>query len=283
MRYRIDELAAKSGFSVDTVRYYQAQGLLHRPQREGRAAWYGDDHLKRLERIRAGKDRGLPLATIRRLLPEVGEGSQPPGSAPVADGLPADAALAAELAGPLPGGDGAPDDDTLLTLEELGTRTDLPLALLEALEREGLLVARTTDGDARYTPGDASVLRSALSLLEAGIPLDEFLDLARRHDAAMREVTEHAVELFIRFVRDPISGSAASEQEASERLVTAFREMLPATSAIVGHHFRRLLLNAAQARIERDGDEQELAALRRMRATGAVPARSGNAPGGQEQ
>lgn len=184
---------------------------------------------------------------------------------------PADAALAAALGGPVPDETGTIGDESLLSLEELAERTGLPLSLLEALEREGLLVPRLAGDDPRYTLGDAAALSSAMALLQAGIPLDEFLDLARRHDQAMREVADAAVELFVRFVRDPISGSAGSGQEASERLVTAFREMLPATSRIVDHHFRRLLLHAARARIERDGDERELAALRRIQQPQTEP------------
>lgn len=192
---------------------------------------------------------------------------------------PADAALAAALGGPVPDETGTIDDESLLSLEELAERTGLPLSLLEALEREGLLVPRLAGDNARYTPGDAAALSSAMALLQVGIPLDEFLDLARRHDRAMREVADAAVELFVRFVRDPISGSAGSGQEASERLVTAFREMLPATSRIVDHHFRRLLLDAARARIERDGDERELSALRRIQHPQREPgeAREGQA------
>ncbi|MDQ3981976.1 MAG: MerR family DNA-binding transcriptional regulator, partial [Actinomycetota bacterium] len=33
MRYRVDELAARAGVSVDTVRFYQARGLLPQPER----------------------------------------------------------------------------------------------------------------------------------------------------------------------------------------------------------------------------------------------------------
>jgi DNA-binding transcriptional MerR regulator len=241
MRYRVDELAARCGVSVDTVRYYQAQGLLERPAREGRVAWYTDAHLERLARVRELKERGLTLATIARLL--TGELDA------------ADEALATALAG-------AEDSSGELSLDELAARTGISAALLQALEREGLLVARHGDGEPRYSPADAEAVAAGLALLEAGVPLGELLDLARRYDAAMRGIAEHAVELFVRFVHDPIQGSAASEQEASERVVTAFRQMLPATSAIVTHHFRRLLVASAQARFEADGDEAEIAVAR---------------------
>lgn len=244
MRYRVDELAAHCGVSVDTVRYYQGFGLLPPPQREGRAAWYDDSHVARLEEVRDLKAKGFPLETIRRLLS---------GELDTADG-----ALAAAVAAPLP------DEGVggLLSPEEVAARTGVSTALLAAMEREGLLVPRRVDGEPRYSTGDAEAVTAGLALLEAGLPLGELLEVARRYDGLMRQVADDAVELFARFVRDPIQGSAASEQEASDRLVTAFRRMLPATSQIVAHHFRRLLVERAQARFERDGDADEIAVAR---------------------
>lgn len=249
MRYRVDELAATCGVSVDTVRYYQGLGLLDPPDREGRAAWYDDAHAERLRRVRDLKGKGFTLDTIRRLL----SGELDAGDEALAAALedPAEAGEADEH-GPAP----------LLTPEELATRTGVSPALLEAMEREGLLTPRRRDGEPRYTTGDAEAVCAGLELLDAGVPLGELLDLARRYDQAMRAIADDAVELFARFVRDPIQGSAASEQEASARLVTAFRRMLPATSTVVAHHFRRLLIEHAQARFETDGDAAEIAVAR---------------------
>lgn len=167
----------------------------------------------------------------------------------------ADSALARAVREPSPGQE--------LSLEELSARTGMPIEALEALERERLLLPRRAGGELRFTPGDEEVVKAGVRLLQAGVPLDELLALARRHDEVMRGVADQAVELFIRFVRDPIQGTAASDQEAAERLVTAFRELLPAAGAMVGNHFRGLLLAEAQARIERDGRPDELAVLRR--------------------
>lgn len=165
-----------------------------------------------------------------------------------------DEVLAEVLAGPLPGEEGG----ELLTLEELAERVGLAVSVLEAIEREGLLVARTTEGgERRYAPADADMVRDGLRLLEAGLPLGELLDLARRADEALREVADHAVDLFARFVRDPIRGQASSPEEAADALVTAFRTMLPATGTLVAHHFRRLVVARARERLtaERTGWE----------------------------
>lgn len=157
---------------------------------------------------------------------------------------PADAALAAALVtGPADG-----DEATLHTIEELAEVADLSLPLLEAIAREGLLVPRGEDPP-RFAREDAEAVRAGLALVEAGLPLAELLDLARRTDTAMRGVAEHAVDLFVEFVRDPVHGSAASSDEAAERLLAAFQAMLPATERLVGHHFRQLLVATARRRI----------------------------------
>ncbi len=68
--------------------------------------------------------------------------------------------------------------------------------------------------------------------------------------------------MFDRHIRDPIREHAADEAEAADKLVAAFRELLPAVTALVSHHFRRVLLAVAEEHIERVGGEAEIAATR---------------------
>ena len=233
----MEQLASAADVSVDTVRFYQSKGLLPPPRREGRVAWYSGEHVERLERIRRLQARGLTLATIRRLLS--GELDA------------ADEALVTALAEPA-------HSTEALTLEELAERSGIPLPLLQAVEREGLLVPRQ-DG---YTAEDVAVAQAGLRLLEHGLPLPELLELAREHHAAMRAVAERAVELFDAHVRRPLREAGLPEEEAAARLVQAFEVLLPATTGVVGHHFVRTLLAVAQEHIERVGAPAELAAVR---------------------
>lgn len=238
MRLRVDELAARCGLSVDTVRYYQNRGLLPRPERAGRVAWYGEEHLERLRRVKELQSRGLSLAVIGRILSgELDEGEQ---------------ALAAALAGPLPGEEQAPATQDRFDLEELARRTGVSPTLLEALEREGLLVPRGDDVRATYTPADEHAVAAGMALLQAGVPLSELLAVAREHDTAMRALADRAVDLFARYVRDPIRGTAHDSEVAAEQMVAALHTMLPAASEVVAHHFRRRLLGAARSRIAGD-------------------------------
>jgi DNA-binding transcriptional MerR regulator len=253
VRYRIEELAERCGVTVDTVRFYQARGLLARPERDGRVAWYDDSHVERLERVRDLKARGFPLAIIARLLAGELDAQEE--------------ALAVALTEPLPGDDALSEAEERLSLAELSERTGVSPPLLEALERAGLLVGRV-GGDRPYTSADARVITSGLSLLDTGVPLSELLALAHEHDEAMRVVVDRAVDLFVRYVRDPLRLSAASDPQATERAVEALHVMLPAVDALVGHHFRRRLLAAARERIARPDPSAEEPVTQRQEAAG---------------
>ncbi|HKZ18735.1 MAG TPA: hypothetical protein VJQ57_01355 [Acidimicrobiia bacterium] len=138
----------------------------------------------------------------------------------------------------------------LLTLDELAVRTKLPPTLLEVVVREGFLKPVTSDPDPRFDPDDVEPIKAGMSLVEAGLPLGELLDLARKMDAAMQPVVDQAINLFVRFVRDSVEANAGSDEEAAQRLVEAFSAMLPATGRIVDHHFRSLVLEGARQRLE---------------------------------
>ena len=58
------------------------------------------------------------------------------------------------------------------------------------------------------------------------------------------------IELFDEHVRRPIHDTVGDDVAASQQTVVAFRELLPAVTSLVEHHFRRVLLEAAEDRIE---------------------------------
>src|SRR5207302_234721 len=145
---------------------------------------------------------------------------------------------------------------------QLAQRSGMPTALLRAAERAGLTIGRRIDGEERYTPADVEMVRHGLRLLEAGLPLGVLLDLATSYTKAARETAEEAVELFDEHVRKPIKAAGLPDEQAAERLVAAFRDLLPAVTALVAHHFRRILLAVAEEHIEQVGGEAEIAASR---------------------
>lgn len=66
---RIGEIAAATGVNIETIRYYEREGLVPPP---GRTAAnyrsYGESHLKRLTFIRRARDLGFSLSQVRELL-----------------------------------------------------------------------------------------------------------------------------------------------------------------------------------------------------------------------
>lgn len=64
----VDELAAATGMTVRTTRYYAGLGLLPPPTRRGRMAYYSAAHRARLELIRALQDHGFTLSAIEKYL-----------------------------------------------------------------------------------------------------------------------------------------------------------------------------------------------------------------------
>jgi DNA-binding transcriptional MerR regulator len=231
VRYRVEQLAAACDVSVDTVRYYQTRGLVPPPAREGRVAWYDDRHAERIREVRELRRRGLTLAAIERVL---------------GDGLdPADADLAVAIAAAR----GEARQDELLTLDGFASRSGVPASLIQAVEREGIELGRTVDGEVRYTAADIDMVRGALRLLEYGLPLGELLSLARDTNDAMVALAGRAVELFDEHVRKPIRDTAGAE-DAAVQLVEAFDALLPAVTNLVANHFRRVLLAEAEERLE---------------------------------
>jgi DNA-binding transcriptional MerR regulator len=243
--YRVEELAARAGVSVDTIRFYQARGLLEPPERRGRIALYSDAHADRLRRIRELKEKGLTLATIKLVL--AGDLDAP------------DQALVAAVAAPSTREASA---GRTYTLEEFAEQVGIAPGVLLAVEREGLFAPTNPGEGPAYTDADLAAARAGMRILEAGLPLADLLALAREYDRAARETAERAVELFDRYVRGPIRASASSDADAAERLVGAFQSLLPATTALVGHHFERVLLSAARTRIAQVGSEHEIEAVR---------------------
>jgi DNA-binding transcriptional MerR regulator len=231
VRYRVEQLAAACDVSVDTVRFYQSRGLVPQPVREGRVAWYDDTHADRIRRIRELQAKGLTLAAIGRVVDGVGS---------------TDTDLAAAVA-VARGVEGSP---ATLTLDELSAASGVPASLIQAVEREGITLGRRVDGGVRYSAADAEVMRTALRLLEFGLPVGDLLGLARDTDTALRILAVRAIDLFDAHVREPIRDTAGDDPVAATRTVEAFEALLPAVTALVANHFRRVLLEETERRIE---------------------------------
>lgn len=171
----VDELAAATGMTVRTTRYYTSIGLLPPPVRRGRTACYGRQHVARLELVRALQEHGFTLAAIERYLSDV----------PVDSSVEELAAQRALLTAWKPA-QGKPV--TRRQLEERAGRT-LSATDLDWLVKAGA-VQRGHDDALWALP----VLAPALELLEDELPVEVLIEArtaVRRHMAELAdELTE---------------------------------------------------------------------------------------------
>lgn len=232
MEYSVEQLASAGGVSIDTIRFYQAKGLLPAPRRAGRRAIYGKAHLDALGRIKRYQADGLPLAVVKRLLN---------GGAPRSRKAALLAAVSAETGEPA------------LSRAELAARSGVPEALLASLEAAGLLVPVMVGGEPRFGEADLRMARAGLAVLGAGFPLPELMQIATRHAQHVEALADDAVALFDRFVRKVDGGGADAE-----RIAETFRELLPAVTTLVALHFQRTLLQRALARLREQPDAAAL-------------------------
>lgn len=66
---RIGELAVMAGVDVQTVRYYEREGLIEAPSRTPSGyRTYGPGHLERVQFIRHCRSLDMPLADVKRLI-----------------------------------------------------------------------------------------------------------------------------------------------------------------------------------------------------------------------
>jgi DNA-binding transcriptional MerR regulator len=261
MEYDIAALASVSGLSIDTIRYYQTLGLVAPPVRRGRHAVYDERHRARLARIRALSERGFSLKSLRELLDREPEAES-------------DAVLRAALE--------RGQAEATYTRREFAEAVGLSQTLLRTVERTGIVEPRTDEGGAvRYTESDMSAARGALKLLGRGLPLRKLLELAVAHHRATTRTVDRAIDLFDDYVRkrasergdaaDDGSGrtaaaparaertgapAAVSDGRDAEAVAEVYRELMPVVTGLVAHHFQRVLVNRALARLKRSGERR---------------------------
>ncbi|WP_405895758.1 MerR family transcriptional regulator [Streptomyces sp. NBC_00104] len=156
----VDELAARAGVTVRTVRFYSTRGLLPPPViGPRRVGHYGRVHLARLALIEELQRQGMTLAAIERYLRQL-----PP------DLTPRDLALQRAVVASW-----VPDAVETVTREELDRRAGRSLGE-EDVERLVAMGVVERDGDGlRVDPG---LLRLGVELLD--VPLSEESILAAR-------------------------------------------------------------------------------------------------------
>jgi DNA-binding transcriptional MerR regulator len=227
LRLRIDDLAQQTGIPSGTIRFYQREGLIEAPEREGRVAYYSPAHADRLRRVRALQSQGLPLSLVRDLLAREDAGEDIGGW------------LALDTAVFGPRGAGAPVDPG--ALQALGLGDDD----VAALERGGVL-RRGDDGALTAVPG---MLELTARLLDGGVPPDAIRAGSEVIAGRLREVAEAMARLgwdVFAGERERLSADEPVAQEVLDKL----EHLRSLAHRIVGTLFAELLDEAIRERSE---------------------------------
>jgi DNA-binding transcriptional MerR regulator len=225
----VDELAARTGMTVRTLRFYASEGLLPAPQRRGRVAYYDARHRLRLDLVRTLQEHGYTLSAIQRVLARI------PQDAPAAEY----AVQSAVLAPWLP--EHTEDLDRAGLERRAGQRIDddqiEQLVALGALERR-------PDGLFRVSP---AILGHAIQLLALAVPpgvLQASATIIEEHATA---VANGLTELFARAIWGPYQRGEIDH----EQVVAILERMRPlALQGLLGA-FARAADEAAHRRLER--------------------------------
>ncbi|MFC8343434.1 helix-turn-helix domain-containing protein [Streptomyces sp. NPDC057280] len=209
----VDELAARAGVTVRTVRFYSTKGLLPPPViGRRRVGHYGREHLARLELIEELQHQGMTLAAIERYLRQL-----PPDLSP--HDLAIHRAVVASW---------APDTVETADRAELERRSGRSLADAD-IERLAAMGVVQPDGDGfRF---DAGLLRLGVRLLD--VPLSQGSIMAARNVLVehARLAAHELAELFRgevseRDAQDVKSLSAHMHPIVVQALLTTFQRSL---------------------------------------------------------
>ena len=204
----IDELAAATGMTVRTTRYYASLGLLPPPVRRGRMAYYSSEHLARLELVRALQEHGFTLAAIEKYLARI------PADASVED-------LAVQRAMLTSWSPGRREQLTVRQLEKKAGRR-LNADQLEQLAVTSA-VAPAGNGTYEVLPGfDVGV-----QMLDMDIPLDSIVEAGEAITRHMDALADELTEILRTRVLEPYRRSQRSGTDAAkfERTMSRLRQL----------------------------------------------------------
>ncbi|WP_332758272.1 MerR family transcriptional regulator [Streptomyces sp. MT206] len=230
-RYRREDVARAAGVKVRNLRYYQERGLLPPPRREGRIAWYSDEHLARLRLISELLGRGYTVNGIAELLRAWEEGG----------GLSQLLGLEREMTR-----DWIQEDPVTMTRAELRELFG-PTVTAEDTRRAAELGYVRIDGD-RITHRSRRLLEATLALVRQGVPLAEILDAGDFVQAQAAALADRFVGLFRRHVigAEGLERLSAMQLDHISSAVAALR---PVAGEVVATEFARAMGQRVEAEV----------------------------------
>ncbi|WP_405603769.1 MerR family transcriptional regulator [Streptomyces sp. NBC_01410] len=232
----VDELAARAGVTVRTIRFYSTRGLLPPPViGPRRVGHYGQGHLSRLALIEELQHQGMTLAAIERYVEQL-----PPDLS--AHDLAIHRALVASW---------SPDSAEEATRAELERRAGRPLGEedIDRLAAMGVLERDAAGDGYRLDPG---LLRLGVQLLD--VPIAHETILAAR--TVLLEHTRSAAHELTRLFRDEV-WNPYRERESDPEHVAAMKSlsahMQPMVVQALVTAFQRSLKEELRAAFGREG------------------------------
>lgn len=204
----IDQLSARTGVSVRTIRFYAARGLLPPPQLRGRTGLYGPDHVARLELVVELSALGFTLAAVETQLQQL------PATMDAVD-LSLHRALLASW---------VPEQVETIDRKELERRAGRSLEADDLITLQELGVISDVN-DRKITLHGSTTLALGLAILESGLP-DQFL--RRAHKLIEDHTDALATDLMMLFQRQVLQpyrdqGRPAEERDRLARIMSQLR------------------------------------------------------------
>lgn len=225
----LDQLAVRSGVSPRTIRFYQSEGVLPKPRKDGREARYSEEHVERLAFIAELQERGLKLDAIRDLVALENKSGRS-----VVDWLGLDEALRNPW---------VEDTRRTMTLTEVHELLgDRPHRLVGSLVDVGVL---TREDDGRFGAPSVALLELTLRVVDAGATPE----VAGRAESVLRKrlskAADELVDLF-----DTETGRAFAGRGTPDEVATALDTLRPiavdAAGLILAQEIERSLRRLAE-------------------------------------
>ncbi|WP_197084438.1 MerR family transcriptional regulator [Saccharothrix sp. ST-888] len=218
--YRVGELAEAAGITTRTLRFYRERKLLPPPRKEGRIAWYGEEHLARLRMIAELLERGHTLGGIAELI-GAGESGRD-----VAELIGLQAAITEPWS-----------DESPVHLGWADLAAAFGDQLTEANTADAIAQGYITVQDDGIVHISHRLMDATVSLVEEGVPLSAVLAASRR----AQDYADAVAEVFTALIRDELLGalSHAGDLAPGEaaRLTGQIRRIRPLARTVADAQF----------------------------------------------